>query len=175
MTENQIDPRVGVALEIPKLHWVLRGFWGKYYQPPPLLTASGPVLDYANANNTDFVPLKGERDEEYQFGVQIPFKGWLLDADTFQNRVNNFLDHSNIGNSSMYYPVTIDGALIQAWELTLRSPRIGASGKPTSPIPIRLPNSEATSQVDSSALPLDRRHATRGSTIRPWITTSGTL
>ncbi len=129
ITENQIDPRVGVALEIPKLHWVLRGFWGKYYQPPPLLTASGPVLDYANANNTDFVPLKGERDEEYQFGVQIPFKGWLLDADTFQNRVNNFLDHSNIGNSSMYYPVTIDGALIQAWELTLRSPRIWRLGQ----------------------------------------------
>ena len=72
ITEHQIDPRVGIAFEIPKLHWVFRGFWGKYYQPPPLLTASGPVVDYANANNTSFVPLHGERDEEYQFGVQIP-------------------------------------------------------------------------------------------------------
>ncbi len=129
ITENEIDPRFGVALEIPKLQWVLRGFWGKYYQPPPLLTATGPVIDYANANNTSFVPLKGERDEEYQFGVQIPYKGWLLDADTFQNRVNNFLDHSNIGNSSIYYPVTVEGALIQAWELTLRSPRIWRFGQ----------------------------------------------
>jgi TonB dependent receptor/Carboxypeptidase regulatory-like domain/TonB-dependent Receptor Plug Domain len=129
LMEHEIGPRVGVAIEMPKLHWVFRGFWGKYYQPPPLLTASGPVVDYANANNTSFVPLHGERDEEYQFGVQIPFKGWLLDADTFQSRVNNFLDHSNIGSSSIYYPVTVDGALIQAWELTLRSPRIWRFGQ----------------------------------------------
>ncbi len=128
-TENVIDPRVGVAIQIPRLHWVFRGFYGRFYQPPPLLTAAGPVVDYANANNTGFVPLRGERDEEYQFGVQIPFKGWLLDADTFQNRVNNFLDHSNIGASSIYYPVTLDGALIQAWELTLRSPRVGRFGQ----------------------------------------------
>ncbi len=128
-TENEVDPRVGIAVEIPKLHWVFRGFYGRFYQPPPLLTASGPVVDYANANDTSFVPLHGERDEEYQFGVQIPFKGWLLDADTFQNRVNNFLDHSNIGASSIYYPVTVDGALVQAWELTLHSPRIWRFGQ----------------------------------------------
>jgi hypothetical protein len=128
-TENEVDPRVGIAVEIPKLHWVFRGFYGRFYQPPPLLTASGPVVDYANANNTSFLPLNGERDEEHQFGVQIPFKGWLLDADNFQNRVNNFLDHSNIGASSIYYPVTVDGALIQAWELTVHSPRVWRFGQ----------------------------------------------
>ena len=128
-SEDYTYPRVGVAFQIPKLNWVFRGFYGRYYQPPPLLTASGPVVDYANANNTSFTPLHGERDEEYQFGVQIPFKGWLLDADHFQNRVNNFLDHSNIGESSIYYPVTIDGALIQAWELTLRTPNLWRFGQ----------------------------------------------
>ena len=128
-TEDDTDPRVGIAFQIPKLNWVFRGFYGRYYQPPPLLTASGPVVEYANANNTSFVPLHGERDEEHQFGVQIPFRGWLLDADTFKNRVNNFLDHSNIGDSSIYYPVTVDGALIRAWELTLRSPRLWRFGK----------------------------------------------
>ena len=129
VTEHEVEPRFGIAFEIPKLQWVFRGFWGEYYQPPPLLTASGPVVEYANESNTSFIPLHGERDEEYQFGVQIPYKGWLLDADTFQTRVNNFLDHSNIGNSSIYYPVTVDGALIQAWELTLRSPRIWRFGQ----------------------------------------------
>jgi outer membrane receptor protein involved in Fe transport len=87
------------------------------------------VLAYANSNNTTLVPLHSERDEEHQFGVQIPFHGWLLDADTFKNRVNNFLDHSNIGDSSIYFPVTVDGALIRAWELTLRSPRIAHLGQ----------------------------------------------
>jgi hypothetical protein len=124
ITENETDPRLGAAILIPKLNWVFRGFYGTFYQPPPLLTASGPLVQYAQANNTGFTPLHGERDEEHQFGVQIPFRGWLLDADTFKTRVNNFLDHSNIGDSSIYFPVTIDGALIRAWELSLSSPRL---------------------------------------------------
>ena len=128
-TENEVDPRFGVALRIPHLNWVLRGFYGRFYQPPPLITASGPVVNFANANNTTLVPLHGERDEEHQFGVQIPYRGWLLDADTFKTRVNNFLDHSNIGDSSIYLPVTVDGALVRAWELTLRSPRIAHFGQ----------------------------------------------
>ena len=122
-TETAAYPRFGAALQIPKLHWVFRAFYGHFYQPPPLVTISGPVLSYAQSTDTGFAPLHGERDEEHQFGVQIPFKGWLLDADTFQTEASNFLDHSNLGESSIYFPVTIAGALIQAWELTLRSPQ----------------------------------------------------
>jgi hypothetical protein len=128
-TENATDPRFGVAVLVPRLNWVFRGFYGRFYQPPPLLTAAGPVVQFANANNTDFAPLHGERDEEHQFGVQIPFRGWLLDADTFKTRINNFLDHSNIGDSSIYFPVTVDGALVRAWELSLRSPRLWKFGQ----------------------------------------------
>jgi hypothetical protein len=138
--ENEIDPRFGVAVKVPKLNWVFRGFYGRFYQPPPLVTvgcATGAsstaggcsVLTVAQSSGVSFAPLHGERDEEHQFGVQIPFKGWLLDADTFKNRVNNFLDHSNIGESSIYFPVTVDGALIRAWELTLRSPRLWKFGQ----------------------------------------------
>ncbi len=128
-TENVTAPRFGAAIQIPKLNWVFRGFYGRFYQPPPLLTATGPVVQFAQANNTSFAPLHGERDEEYQFGVQMPFRGWLLDADNFKTRVDNFLDHSNIGSSSIYYPVTIEGALIRAWELSLRSPRLWHFGQ----------------------------------------------
>ncbi|WP_348268073.1 TonB-dependent receptor [Edaphobacter paludis] len=127
--ENETDPRFGVAVRIPKLNWVFRGFYGRFYQPPPLLTAKGPIVQFAQANNTDFVSLHGERDEEHQFGVQIPFRGWLLDADTFKTRINNFLDHSNLGDSSIYFPVTVDGALVRAWELSLRSPRLWHLGQ----------------------------------------------
>ncbi len=136
--ENEIDPRFGIALRVPKLNWVFRGFYGRFYQPPPLLTvqcgtsatsSNCSVQEYAQTTGTRFAPLHGERDEEHQFGVQIPYRGWLLDVDTFRNRVNNFLDHSNIGESSIYLPITIDGALIRAWELTLRSPRIFKFGQ----------------------------------------------
>lgn len=127
-SETANDPRVGAVVRVPKINWVFRAFYGRYYQPPPLLTAAGPLIAYAQNNNTAFVPLHGERDEEHQFGVQIPFHGWLLDADNFKTRAKNFLDHSNIGESSIYFPVTIDGALIQGWELTLRSPALWKYG-----------------------------------------------
>ncbi len=129
LTEAATAPRVGAAVEIPKLHWVFRGFYGRSYQPPPLLTATGPILDYAQSQNTTFQALRGERDEEHQIGVQIPYRGWVVDADTFKTRARNFLDHSNVGESSLYYPVTIDGALIQGWELTLRSPQLWRFGR----------------------------------------------
>ncbi len=129
ITENYAAPRIGLALEVPRLHWVVRGFYGRFYQPPPLLTIGGPLVTYAESQNTALEPLHGERDEEHQFGVQIPVRGWVLDVDTFQTRANNFLDHSNIGESSTYLPVTIDGALVQAWEATLRSPALPHGGQ----------------------------------------------
>ncbi|MGC8549961.1 MAG: TonB-dependent receptor [Acidobacteriaceae bacterium] len=128
ITENYLFPRIGLAVEVPYLHWILRGFYGRFYQPPPLTSVSGPLLAYAQSNNTSFVPLHGERDEEHQFGLTIPIHGWALSADTFETRANSFLDHSNIGESSIFIPVTVDGALIQAWELTLRSPRLWKYG-----------------------------------------------
>ncbi len=73
--------------------------------------------------------MHGERDEEHQYGVTIPFRGWTLDADTFLTRAKNFFDHNNLNNSNVFFPVTIQGARINAWELTLRSPRIHGRGQ----------------------------------------------
>jgi len=129
ITEDALYPRIGVALQIPKLNWVFRAFYGHFYQPPPVTSISGSLLDYANNNGLSYTPLKGERNEEHQFGVQIPFHGWLLDADTFETRAQNFLDHQNIGESSVFIPITVQGALIQAWELTLRSPHLWRLGQ----------------------------------------------
>ncbi|HLZ41619.1 MAG TPA: TonB-dependent receptor [Candidatus Sulfotelmatobacter sp.] len=124
VTENSISPRFGVALNVPKLNWTFRASYGHYYQAPPLVTASGPLLGFANNNNLAFIPLHGERDEEEQFGVNIPWNGWALDADFFRTNANNFFDHNNIGESNLFFPLTIQGAHIRGWELTLRSPRL---------------------------------------------------
>jgi hypothetical protein len=122
--ENATDPRFGLAIRIPKINWVFHGFYGHFYQPPPLLTATGPLLELATSQTLTFAPLKGERDEEYQFGVSIPFHGWVLEEDTFQTKAQNWLDHNNIGESNIFWPITWTAALIQGWETTLRSPRI---------------------------------------------------
>lgn len=125
VVENATSPRVGASLRIPKLNWVFRGFYGHFYQPPPLLTVSGPLLQAASNQNLGFVPLHGERDEEHQFGVTIPFRGWTLDADNFLTRAENFFDHNNFNNSDLFFPITLQGARINGWELTLHSPHIG--------------------------------------------------
>jgi hypothetical protein len=129
LSEEVTDPRFGVALQIPQLNWVFRAFYGKYYQAPPLLTASGPLLDFVTSQSLGFIPLHGERDEESQVGVTIPFRGWALDADAFQTRAKNFFDHNNVGNSDIFFPLTIDGARIRGTEVTLRSPRIWNRGQ----------------------------------------------
>ena len=129
VVENASSPRVGASLRIPKLNWVFRGFYGHFYQAPPLLTLSGPLLQAASSQNLSLIPLHGERDEEHQFGVTIPFRGWTLDADNFLTRANNFFDHNNFNNSEIFIPITIQGARISGWELTLRSPRIHNRGQ----------------------------------------------
>ncbi len=123
-TESAISPRFGAALTVPRLKWTFRAFYGHYYQAPPLITASGPLLQLANANSLGFIPLNGERDEEHQFGLTIPYHGWVLDADTFRTNASNFFDHNNIGESNLFFPITIERAVITGWEATLRSPRI---------------------------------------------------
>jgi len=124
VSESAISPRLGAALTLPRLHWTLRGFYGHFFQAPPLLTASGPLVQAAQRNNLGFIPLHGERDEEFQFGLSLPYRGWVVDADTFRTRASNFFDHNNIGESNLFFPITISSAVIRAWELTLRSPRI---------------------------------------------------
>ena len=124
VTESAIGPRFGAALTVPHLKWTFRAFYGHYYQAPPLITASGPLLGLAQASNLGFIPLHGERDEEHQFGVNIPFHGWTLDADNFRTNVVNFFDHNNIGESNLFFPITVGRAVVRGWEATLRSPRI---------------------------------------------------
>jgi outer membrane receptor protein involved in Fe transport len=124
ISENAVDPRIGAAIRIPRLNWVLRGFYGRYYQAPPLLTVNGPLLEQAAQQGFGFLPLRGERDEQYEYGVTIPLAGWTFDADAFRTGAKNFFDHDVLGNSNIFFPLTIDRARIHGWEATANSPRI---------------------------------------------------
>ena len=123
ITESAVDPRVGLTVKLAGLDWVWRAFWGKFYQAPPLQTISGPLLEYVQGSDLAFLPLHGERDKEYQLGVTIPLRGWTLDIDHFRTEAQNFFDHNPIGNSNVFLPLTITGALIRATEVSVRSPR----------------------------------------------------
>ena len=136
--ENAVDPHFGVAVQVPKLKWIFHAFYGKYYQPPPLLTITGPLLELAAGQSFTFAPLHGERDEEHQFGVTIPFRGWALDADNYQTLASNWLDHNNIGESNIFWPITWYSALIRAGNSRYGRLAFGIVVSFTSPTPTRL-------------------------------------
>jgi len=122
IAENATDPRIGIAVKIPRLNWVLRGFWGKYYQAPPLVTATGALFGLANSQNLTFAPLQGERDKQWEASLIIPYRGWNFEVDNYQTNASNWLDHNNIGESNLFWPITWYRALIQGWDVMLRSP-----------------------------------------------------
>jgi outer membrane receptor protein involved in Fe transport len=124
LSENALDPRIGATIRLPRLNWVLHGFYGRYYQEPPLSTVSGSLLEFVETSGFNILPLHGERDEEHQFGVTIPYKGWWFDAAYYNTKARNFLDHEAIGASNIFFPVTIGNARIRGVDVSLTSPRI---------------------------------------------------
>ncbi len=135
ISEHASDPRVGGSLRVPRLNLVFSGFYGYYYQAPPLSTACSssvsagsaatcPLLNLAIGQGFTFAPLHGERDIQWQYGVTIPYRNWTLSANNYETRAENWLDHNNIGESNIFWPITWAYAQIQGWSLTLRSPDV---------------------------------------------------
>ena len=120
VSENSADPRIGAAIQIPHLRWVLRGFYGRYYQAPPLVTVNNPALAQL------FLALPGERDEQREFGLAIPFQGWTFDVSNFRTGARNFFDHDALGNSNVFFPLTLAHARIRGWEATANSLKIAS-------------------------------------------------
>jgi outer membrane receptor protein involved in Fe transport len=122
VTETAASPRLGAAIQLPGLHWVLRGAYSRYYQAPPLDTVSDAIL--TASPDQGFLPLRGERDEQHEIGLTIPAHGWTLDFDHFRTGAHNFFDHDAIGNSNLFIPLTIESVRIVGYEATVRSPKL---------------------------------------------------
>ena len=129
ISENAVSPRLGGSVRIPHLNWVVRGFWGRYYQAPPLSTVAGPLLNYAVSQGLGFIPLRGERDEEHQFGVTIPVRRWAIEVNDYHQRATNYFDHNAIGNSNVFFPLTVGQARLYGWEFGIRSPQLFHRGE----------------------------------------------
>jgi len=70
------------------------------------------------------LPLHGEKDEQHDFGLTIPVRGWTFDVDNFRTAAKNYFDHDALGNSNIFFPLTIERARIHGWEVSMRSPNI---------------------------------------------------
>ncbi len=124
VTEHAVDPRLGLALTVPRLGWILRASYARFYQGPPLDTVNGSLLTFASSQQLGFLPLRGERDEQHDFGVTVPLRNWTADFDNFRTGARNFFDHDALGNSNIFLPLTIDRARLSGWEARLRSPLV---------------------------------------------------
>lgn len=124
--ETATDPRLGAAITVPKVRAALRASYSRFYQAPPLSTISGPLLEFALQQGVDFLPLRGERDEQRDFGVTLPFRGWTVEYDNFRTNATNYFDHDAIGNSNIFFPLTIDHVWIRGNEVAVRSPKIAS-------------------------------------------------
>ncbi len=124
VSENAFDPRVGGGIHIPRLGWTVHGYYSYYYQPPPLDSLSGPLLQFALQQGVSFTPLPGERDIQYDVGLTMPLRGWSLDVDHYHTNARNYLDHDEVGDSNIFIPLTDAAALISGTEVSLRSPHL---------------------------------------------------
>ena len=122
VTETVSSPRLGAAIQIPHLGWIVRGAYSRYYQAPPLDTISADILSVSP--DQGFLPLRGERDEQHGIGLTIPVHGWTLDFDNFRTGAHNFFDHDALGNSNLFIPLTIQSVRIVGYEATVRSPKL---------------------------------------------------
>ncbi len=125
VAETVADPRLGATVVIPRLRWALRASYGRYYQAPPLFSVGGSVIEVAATRGFGFLPLKGERDEQHEFGLTIPLRRWSLEFDHFRNTAKNFFDHDVLGNSNIFFPLTLARARVHGYEASVRSPQLG--------------------------------------------------
>lgn len=121
LDETAASPRLGAAVRVPGLGWTVRATYSRFYQAPPLDTVTGALGEFATASGLGFLPLHGERDEQREFGLAIPFRGWTADFATFRTGARNYFDHGPVGSSNLFLSLTVDHARIAGYEASVRS------------------------------------------------------
>src|SRR3989442_1235487 len=53
----------------------------------------------------------------------------MIESDYFRTGVRNFFEHNPLGNSNIFFPLTIARARIRAFEVTARSPLLFGRGR----------------------------------------------
>ncbi len=72
IVENEVDPRFGIAVKVPRLNWVFRAFYGDYYQAPPLVDCHRRAAGLSQQPEFHFRPAARRA------GSRIP--GWRHDS-----------------------------------------------------------------------------------------------
>ena len=123
--ENAISPRFGAALTVPRLNWTFRAFYGHYYQAPPLLTVSGPLLQFCQRQQSAASSrCTASATKNISSASPSPFADGSSTPTTSTPTPTISSTTTTSANPNLFFPITIEQAVIRGWEATLRSPRI---------------------------------------------------
>src|SRR5438093_3292309 len=79
ISENAADPRIGAAIQIPRLNWVLRAFYGRNYHTLRFITVTNTAL---NADKS-FFPPHSNRNEQRKIIIAILLKSRTFNINMF--------------------------------------------------------------------------------------------
>ena len=135
---HQIQPRVGLALELPGNGGVVRASYNRNYQTPPnenlLLSSSEEAAALApesvrQALGGTYRPISPERQDVFEAGYQRRVGPAVLDVAAYRKRSADQQDNNNFFDTGIIFPTTLAAIEVTGVETRLTfAPRRGVSG-----------------------------------------------
>jgi hypothetical protein len=136
---GQLQPRVGVAHELPGSIGVLRASYNRNYQTPPnenlLLSSSEAASALAPQSVKDALggahsPIRSERQHVYEVGFQRALgRVASLDVSAYRKDSRDQQDNNNFFDTGIIFPTTLAAIRVTGAEVRLTVPeRAGLSG-----------------------------------------------
>ena len=136
---QQLQPRIGVAYELPRGQGVLRASYNRNYQTPPnenLLLSSSPAAAalaperVKDALGRAYQPIQPERQNVYEAGFQRALRGiGSMDLSVYRKDSKDQQDNNNFFDTGIIFPTTLAAIRVEGAEMRLTlAPRHGLSG-----------------------------------------------
>jgi hypothetical protein len=121
-TESAVQPRIGLRTRIPSTPLTAHAYIGRFFQVPPLETLGVGGAQYAALGDQAFLLVRAERNTQWETGISLKVRGSSVDISYYDNHSTNFLDHQQLGESSVFLPVNIAHAWLRGVEVSVSSP-----------------------------------------------------
>lgn len=136
---QQLQPRIGVAYELPAGQGVLRASYNRNYQTPPnenLLLSSSPAAaalapeEVKAALGRTYQPIRPERQNVYEAGFQRTLRGiGSVDVSVYRKDSKDQQDNNNFFDTGIIFPTTLAAIRVEGAEMRITlARRRGLSG-----------------------------------------------
>lgn len=139
-TESLLQPRAGITARIANSGFMAHGYAGRLFQVPPLEAVGLAGSEAAAAADQAFLAVRAERDTVWEAGLTWSRRQVNVDMTYYENHASNFLDHEQLGDSAVFFPVNIEHARLRGIEFSVRTP-------PEHPLRARLVYSHAYAEA----------------------------